>query len=270
VGPTFAVLGLGEAGGRLAADLSAAGARVRGYDPDDARGEGIADRAPDPVSAVTERDVVLSLTAAAVALEAARSALPGLRPGAIYADLNTGPPELKRLLAEAVATAGGRFVDVALLGPVPARGLRTPALAAGPAARDFADMLGRLGMPVEVVSEHPGDAAALKLLRSVFMKGLAAAAIESLDAAEAAGHRAWLEGEIAEVIGRPLLERLLTGSRTHAARRADEMDAARELLLGLGVKPRIASASAALLAELAGAPPDSGRSLSSGAHEAER
>ena len=251
-GPTFAVLGLGEAGGRLAADLSAAGARVRGYDPDDSRGEGIADRAPDPVSAVAERDVVLSLTGAAVALEAARSALPGLRPGAIYADLNTGPPELKRLLAEAVATAGGRFVDVALLGPVPARGLRTPALAAGPAARDFAEMLGRLGMPVEVVSEHPGDAAALKLLRSVFMKGLAAAAIESLDAAEAAGYRAWLEGEIAEVIGRPLLERLLTGSRTHAARRADEMDAARELLLGLGVEPRIASASAALLAELAG------------------
>ena len=33
----IAVLGLGEAGGRLAGDLAAAGAVVRGYDPDPAR-----------------------------------------------------------------------------------------------------------------------------------------------------------------------------------------------------------------------------------------
>ena len=87
------------------------------------------------------------------------------------------------------------------------------------------------------------------------MKGLAAAALESLAAAEAAGHADWLEGEIAEVIGRPLLERLLTGSRAHAARRVDEMTAATELLAELGIEPRIASASAALLAELAAARP---------------
>ena len=107
-------------------------------------------------------------------------------------------------------------------------------------------------MPVEVVSEEPGDAAALKLLRSVFMKGLAASAIESLRAAEAAGQRTWLEQQLADVIGRPLLERLLEGSRRHAARRVDEMEAARDLVLELGVEPRIASASMALLAELSG------------------
>ena len=106
-------------------------------------------------------------------------------------------------------------------------------------------------MPVEVVSDRPGDAATLKLLRSVFMKGLAASALESLRAAEAAGHASWLEGEIAAVIGEPLLERLVEGSRRHAVRRVDEMEAARELLLELGVEPRIAAASAAVLAELA-------------------
>ena len=183
--------------------------------------------------------------------ESARAALPGLPRGAVYADLNTASPELKRRLAELVGDAGGRFADVALLGPVPGRGLRTPALAAGVGAHAFADAMTPLGMPVEVVSDDPGDAAALKLLRSVFMKGLAAAAVESLEAAEAAGHREWLETEIAEVIGRPLLERLVAGSRTHAARRVDEMDAARELLLELGIEPRIASASAALLADIA-------------------
>ena len=72
------------------------------------------------------------------------------------------------------------------------------------------------------------------------MKGLAASAIESLRAAEAAGHAEWLESELAEVIGRPLLDRLLEGSRTHAARRVDEMEAACDLLRELGIEPRVA------------------------------
>jgi 3-hydroxyisobutyrate dehydrogenase-like beta-hydroxyacid dehydrogenase len=124
-------------------------------------------------------------------------------------------------------------------------------VASGDGARAFADAFRPLGMPVDVVSGRPGDAAALKLLRSVFVKGLAASAIESLRGAEAAGHADWLRRELATVIGEPLLERLLAGSRVHAARRVDEMEAARDLLLELGVEPRIASASAALLAELA-------------------
>ena len=156
--------------------------------------------------------------------------------------------------AAAVEEAGSRFADVALLGAVPATGIATPALASGAGATVFADTFRPLGMPVQVVSEHAGDAAAMKLLRSVFMKGIAAAAIESLDAAEAAGRRDWLEGQLAAVLGEPLLERLVDGSRTHAVRRVDEMEAARDLLVELGVEPRITAATAALLAELAAAP----------------
>jgi 3-hydroxyisobutyrate dehydrogenase-like beta-hydroxyacid dehydrogenase len=113
-------------------------------------------------------------------------------------------------------------------------------------------------MPVEVVSGEPGDAATLKLLRSVFMKGMAASALESLEAADAAGKREWLERELAGVIGEPLLERLVEGSKRHAARRTDEMEAACELLLELGIEPRIASASASLLTDLAAAPQRAG------------
>jgi len=241
--PTIALLGLGEAGSRLADDLVAAGLEVHGYDPDTEL-----TRAPDAQAAVAGSDVVLSVNSAAAAHTAAAEAVPALGSGAIYADLNTSSPELKRALADLV---GARFVDVALLGPVLVRGLETPALASGPAARAFADVFEPLGMPVDVVSERPGDAATLKLVRSVFMKGLAASALESLNAAEAAGQREWLEGQLAAVIGEPLLERLIEGSHRHAARRAEEMDAARELLVELGVEPRIASASAALLSELA-------------------
>jgi 3-hydroxyisobutyrate dehydrogenase-like beta-hydroxyacid dehydrogenase len=231
-----AVLGLGEAGARLAADLAAAGADVHGYDPL---------QGGTPEEAVAGSDVVLSVNSAKAALVAARSAAPVLG-DAIYADLNTAAPSLKRELASLVS----RFADVALLGSVPARGIATPALASGPAAQAFAETFEPLGMPVDVVSGEPGDAAAMKLLRSVFMKGLAAAAIESVQAAGAAGHPEWLKQEIAAVIGRPLLDRLLSGSQAHALRRIDEMEAATELLRELGIEPRVAAASAAVLRSL--------------------
>jgi 3-hydroxyisobutyrate dehydrogenase-like beta-hydroxyacid dehydrogenase len=248
--PAVAVLGLGEAGRRLAAELASLGVEVCGYDPlAVSPPEGVT-RAGDPVSAVSGRTLVLALTTASSALAAAEAALPGLRRGAIYADLNTTSPALKQDVAALVAEADARFADVALLGPVPTHGLRTPALASGAGAQAFADAFGPLGMPVEVVSDRPGDAATLKLLRSVFMKGLAACALESLRAARAAGHGKWLEAEISAVIGEPLLERLVEGSRRHAVRRLDELEAARELLIGLGVEPRMAAASAAVLADL--------------------
>ena len=250
-----AVLGLGEAGGRLAADLVSAGVEVRGYDPVVFPvPEGVG-HAGDAGAAVAGATIVLALTTASSALPAAESAAPGLAAGALYADLNTTSPALKHDIAALVTGAGARFADVALLGPVPTRGLGTPALASGPGAQAFAETFDSLGMPVTVVSDRPGDAATLKLVRSVFMKGLAASALESLRAAEAAGHAPWLEGEIAAVIGEPLLERLVEGSHRHAERRVDEMDAARELLLELGIEPRIAAASASVLAELAASRP---------------
>jgi 3-hydroxyisobutyrate dehydrogenase-like beta-hydroxyacid dehydrogenase len=247
------MLGLGEAGSRLAADLVALGAEVRGYDPDPGRQAPSVARTPDPASAAAGSDVVLSVCSARAALEAAAACLPALNAATIYADLNTALPELKRDLATLVGGTGARFVDVALLGPIPQRGLQAPVLASGEAAHAFADLFEPLGMPVNVISEEAGDAAALKLVRSVFMKGLAAAVVESMQAAERSGHADWLAEEIVAMIGRPFFERALEGSRKHAVRRVDEMEAARELLVELGVEPWIASASAAQLAELAAA-----------------
>lgn len=242
-----AVLGLGEAGGRIAADLVAAGVTVRGFDPI-VRPAGI-DVAADGPDAVRRAEVVLSLNAAAVALDVARGVAGALAPGAVYADLNTAAPALKRALAEAVPVP---FADVALMGTVPALGLGTPALASGPGAERFAELFAPLGMPVEVVGQAAGEAAGLKLLRSVFMKGLAAAAVESLEAARAAGGEAEARtrADAEAVIGAQLLERLLWGSRAHAARRVDEMRAAAAYVEELGVSPRVATAAAEWLEEL--------------------
>jgi 3-hydroxyisobutyrate dehydrogenase-like beta-hydroxyacid dehydrogenase len=240
-----AILGLGEAGGRIAADLVGAGADVHGWDPV-ARPAGVP-VAEDAAAAVRGADVVLSVNAAAVALEVATDVVGALGSETLYADLNTSSPGLKRELAGVVP---GLFADVALVGTVPATGLETPALASGPGAERFAELLGPLGMPVEVVGPGPGDAAGLKLLRSVFMKGVAAAAVESLAAARAAGAEERVRGDMAAVLGEPLLERLVTGSQAHAARRVDEMTAAAAYLEELGVEPRVASAAAGWLAQL--------------------
>jgi 3-hydroxyisobutyrate dehydrogenase-like beta-hydroxyacid dehydrogenase len=196
--------------------------------------------------------VVLSLNASAVALEVAESVAGALGDDALYADLNTSSPGLKQALAERVPVL---FADVALVGSVPSHGLRTPALASGAGAERFADLFRPLGMPVDVVGPRPGDAAGLKLLRSVFMKGLAAAAIESLAAARATGAEDRVRADIASVIGEPLLERLLSGSQAHAARRVDEMRAAATYLEELGVRPRVAGAAAEWLAQLRDDPP---------------
>jgi 3-hydroxyisobutyrate dehydrogenase-like beta-hydroxyacid dehydrogenase len=240
-----AVLGLGEAGRLIAADLAAAGCTVRAWDPV-ARPAGIPLTGSD-AEAVTGADVVLSLTTAAHALTAAASVAGALAPGAVYADLNTSAPELKRTLAAALPVA---FADVALVGVVPGLGLRVPALASGAGAERFAELFRPLGMPVEVVGERPGDAAGLKLLRSVFMKGIAVAAFEALAAAREAGVEGRVRADIAGVLGEPLLERLLEGSQAHAARRVDEMEAAAAYVRELGVEPRVAVAAAEWLAQL--------------------
>ena len=123
-------------------------------------------------------------------------------------------------------------------------------LVSGAGAERFAELFRPLGMPVEIVGLRPGDAAGLKLLRSVFMKGVAAAALESIGSAKAVGVEEHVRAEIASVLGEPLLERLLAGSRLHAARRAEEMRAAAAYVEELGVEPRVSRAAAAWLEQL--------------------
>lgn len=252
-GLRVAILGLGEAGSRLAADLVALGADVSGWDPaPTGRVEGVR-LAANAAEAVEGTNLVLSVNSARAAVAAARACARGLAGVELYADLNTASPAVKLDVAGVVAKRGTLFADVALLAPVPNRGIGTPVLVSGPGADLFARLFGPLGMPVEVVGSEPGAAAQRKLLRSVFMKGLAAAVVESLEGADAAGCGDWLRAEIAatfESADAALLDRLVDGSRRHAARRVDEMGAACQLLRELGVEPRVAASAASQLATL--------------------
>jgi 3-hydroxyisobutyrate dehydrogenase-like beta-hydroxyacid dehydrogenase len=247
----IALLGLGEAGSEIARDLVAAGADVRGYDPKGLTVEGVDPRGSE-ADAVADADLVLSANSSHDAMTALTNALPALRPGTVWADLNTASPGLKVRL-EQEAGAHVPVVDVALMSPVPGKGLRTPMLVSGPAAQAYADLLTPLGAEVTVQPGPVGEAISRKLLRSVFYKGLAAAVVEALAAAEKAGCADWLAGNIsAELAGfdASTIDRLVQGTHTHARRRADEMTAAAEQLTELGVPPRIAGAARDLLVEL--------------------
>jgi 3-hydroxyisobutyrate dehydrogenase-like beta-hydroxyacid dehydrogenase len=251
------VFGLGEAGSLIAADLVAAGVEVHGYDPAEVGTPSGVVRHADPRETVREVGLVLAITAAADAPEALAQALDDAPRDAVYADLATGSAGLKRQLAASAAGAGLGFVDVALMAPVPGNGLRTPALASGPAAAAFVAALAPLGMPVEHAGDEPGLAATRKLLRSVVMKGLAAVIIESLQAAEAAGLAAetW-DNVVAQITtaDEALVRRLVQGTGQHAARRAQEMEAAVDLLTELGVEPTMTRATAAQLRQIATTP----------------
>jgi 3-hydroxyisobutyrate dehydrogenase-like beta-hydroxyacid dehydrogenase len=250
--PSIAVIGLGEAGSTLARDLVAAGATVRGFDPAAPVVDGV-DCVPSAADAVAGAEAVLSVNAARAALVVAESIAPALARDTVYADLNTASPGAKRAVGAVVGRAGGAFADVALMAPVVGRGLRTPALASGPGAERFAALLGDLGMPVTAIGPEAGDAAARKLVRSVFMKGLAASIGEALAAAERLGRADEVHADIERTLtgaDAALLERLVESSPRHAERRADEMAAATAMLEELGVRPRIAAASEAWLRSL--------------------
>jgi len=248
----IAVLGLGEAGSEIARDLAVAGADVRGYDPKVAEMPGVAPRTCE-ADAVRDAGLVLSVNSGHDAATALANALSALRPGTVWADLNTATPGVKAAL---VAQLTGREVpvaDVALLAPVPGKGLLTPMLVSGAGAQRYAELLSALGAQVEILPGPAGAAISRKLLRSVFYKGLAAAVVEALAAARAAGCEQWLAANISSELtafDEQTIVRLVDGTHRHARRRADEMTAAADQLAELGVPPRVAAAARDLLIEL--------------------
>lgn len=245
-----AVFGLGEAGSRFAADLAARGLDVRGFDPAGVPTPPGVTRLYDPNAAVADAELVLALTAGADARGALAQASGAFANGCVYADLATGSAGLKQDLARVAEQQGMRFADVALMATVPGKGLRTPALVSGSGADRYVELLTPFAVPVTSVGPEAGAAATRKLLRSVFMKGLAAVVIEAMLAAEAAGQAAWLWDNIVDEVtaaGAPLVSRLVRGTEPHALRRLHEMQASASLLEELGVDPTMTRATVASL-----------------------
>lgn len=195
-----------------------------------------------PAGALAQADLVLCLVTADQALAAAQRCAPLLKAGALWLDMNSVAPGTKRAAADVIEAAGGRYVDVAVMAPVlPAR-LSVPLLVAGPHAEGAAEALRAYGFTkVSVAGPKVGDASAIKMIRSVMVKGLEALTAECVLAAERAGVRdavlasldaSWKEQGWAERVDYNL-DRMLA----HGVRRAAEMEEVAKTLSDLGVDP---------------------------------
>jgi 3-hydroxyisobutyrate dehydrogenase len=186
-----------------------------------------------------EAQLVLSCVVGAASLEVALAALPHMAPAAVFADLTTADPADIRRAAIAAQRLGIGYADVAIMGAISLAGVKTPLLCAGVATEMVKTVLGSLGAPLRLLgSGSAGDAAALKILRSVFMKGLEALAIESFTAAKRLGKIDQLHEALSDMNDTPLrdfLEALIRTHVVHAPRRLHEIEAAERELCEAGL-----------------------------------
>ncbi|HWK41210.1 MAG TPA: DUF1932 domain-containing protein [Croceibacterium sp.] len=242
--PQVALIGFGEAGERFARAGDWAG-HTRGWDISPERRALMArfgiETGDTPEQALQGVGVAISLVTADAALLAAQQYAALLPPGALWCDMNSVSPDTKRAAAEVVEAAGGRYVDVAVMAPVDAE-LAVPLLIAGPYATPAHEMLGQIGFSnMRVAGDTVGKASAIKMIRSVMVKGIEALSYECSEAAMAAGvyddvtasldasdvHKSWAERF---AYNRERMEK-------HGLRRAAEMEESAKTLQGLGIEP---------------------------------
>jgi 3-hydroxyisobutyrate dehydrogenase-like beta-hydroxyacid dehydrogenase len=199
--------------------------------------------------AVADADLVISLVTAGEAVNAARSVAPHLRPGALYFEMNSVAPDSKRTGAAAVEQTGGRFVDVAIMAPVHPALLDVPLLLSGGAATEGANALKGAGFTnLRMVGSRVGDASAVKMIRSVIVKGAEALTAEAMAAAFEAGVvsevLSSLDSSEHSTSWSERAEYNLARMMVHGLRRAEEMDEAARTLQSLGVEPRLTHSAA--------------------------
>jgi 3-hydroxyisobutyrate dehydrogenase-like beta-hydroxyacid dehydrogenase len=177
--------------------------------------------------AVEDVDWIVSAVTADRSLDAVDGVLPHLRQGQLFIDINSVSPGRKKESAERVMARDVEYLDMAVMAPVHPRGHATPVLLAGPAASRLRAEFDALGFTFEVVGDDVGSATAVKMVRSMFVKGLEALTVETAMAAATAGCFDRVVGSLAETfpgLGWPdnisyMFERTLR----HGARRAAEM-----------------------------------------------
>lgn len=206
--------------------------------------------------ALSDAGIVLSLVTADAALCAAKDYAALLKPGALWCDMNSVAPDTKRAAAQAVEAAGGRYVDVAVLAPVNPARMNVPLLVSGAAAEAAAGALHAAGFAnVRVVGSEVGRASAIKMIRSVMVKGIEALTAEMMLAAEAAGVTdevlASLDASEKPQAWATRAAYNLERMTTHGLRRAAEMEESAKTLIGLGVEPVMTSGTVRRQREMA-------------------
>lgn len=256
----IALIGYGEVGQILAADLRAIGVRdVVIWDrlfptpvsaPSRAAAASEARIATSMAEALEGRSVVISAVTAANCVPAASEAAGSIHPGAIYFDLNSVAPQTKREAAAAIATGGGRYVEAAVMSPIAPKRIGSPMLIGGPYASAFEPLARQLGFTgIRVFDSALGRASAAKMCRSVMIKGLEALFAESLLAARRHGVEHTVLESLRDLFPHEEWEQIasymISRSLEHGSRRAEEMREAAHAVADAGIDPLMSLACAA-------------------------
>jgi 3-hydroxyisobutyrate dehydrogenase-like beta-hydroxyacid dehydrogenase len=201
----------------------------------------------DLKSLVVNNDIILSIVTGGASTHVVRECLPFLEKGKVFVDMNTLSPRNKMLMGEMIEKKGGSFVEVAILGAIASYGFKSPMLVCGERADQFVDLLGNMGFNVTFVAKEIGKASYLKMLRSVFAKGVEALLLEMLVAAKRCDLVEPLMGAIVEHMDHSSFNDIantwLTTNAIHAERRTEEMEHVIETLNELNMKPIMAEAT---------------------------
>jgi 3-hydroxyisobutyrate dehydrogenase-like beta-hydroxyacid dehydrogenase len=257
---TIAVIGFGEAGGILGEDLARAGLEVVTYDIlfdspaacaamlNKARAAGVR-AAPALGEALAGADIVISAVTATASTQVAADSRSSLTSRQIFLDINSISPAAKRETARLIETSGAHYVEAAVMAPVPQQRLAVPMLLGGPHAPAVARTLCALGMNATAVAGDIGAASAIKMCRSIVIKGLEALTVECVmaarefDAVEQVF--ASLDNTFPHMGWTTTLPDYLVGRvAEHGRRRAAEMREVERTLGSVGVTPLMAHATA--------------------------
>jgi 3-hydroxyisobutyrate dehydrogenase-like beta-hydroxyacid dehydrogenase len=259
------LLGYGEAANRLARDFkqagftsilaySRSGAKAQPGDPLHQRAQAAGVTLVKTVGTLAKKtDIIIAMTPGKSALPALKKIRKYLRPDHLYVDASSNSAHNMEQAAALVGNAA-KFVDASIMGPVDLMGIKVPFVASGPHAAAFRDLMVPHGMVINVVGANPGDASAMKLIRSVLMKGLAALLLETM---EAARRRNILDEVIEDssvtfndIPFQKIIKRYVGGTAVHCERRIHEMKECLELLHEMDSSDRTTRNTIAMLRDM--------------------
>ena len=260
------LVGYGEVGRILAADLRAQGVAVAAWDlllaspasaaplRDHAGAHGVV-LAASAAALAAGSDCIISAVTASQAVPVAADCAPAMRPGTFFLDFNSASPGAKQRAAALVDGAGGRYVEGAVMTSIPPYRIRVPLLLGGASAAALAPLLNALGFAARVSSNQLGVASATKMCRSVMIKGLEAMVIESFTTARFYGVEDAVIASLHETFpgidwekqGAYFFQRVIE----HGRRRSEEVREVAETVRDAGLVPYSATGTAERQAHIA-------------------
>ena len=199
-------------------------------------------------------DTIFCMTPNTAAVPTARAMAPFLKPGQIYADLTSAAPKLMQEAAEIIEESGALFADAAMLDGLPRFRNKVNIVVSGSGADEFLRRTAAFLPNVEKVGEKPGEASAIKMLRSLYTKAHLAIAFDMIEGAAAYGMEDYVMQSLAETMdGKDFITGMngrISGGIIHAARRADELAMAAGMLSDAGLDPSLTLAAAERLRDI--------------------